>query len=285
MDGIEFNQLVRTFQSVEALPQLPDSAIRLVQVCEDEEATLHDAEQIVAGDPGLITMVIKAASTARFASTGSPATTVNTAVMRLGVRALKALAMTHAFRSLLNQRHESDYYDAHRLAKHCVFVAITTQFLFDREYGNHGHDLEEVFTFGLLHDLGTCLFANVAPGLFDECWRRAERSQSTFDQAFEAIYDEPLATLGWAAATAWGLPDIFIEYLHARTKKDEPSDLQTVDDLVSVAEDFSPSFGYGFENWREALPIVGLDKEEQTELKRAADEYCAHAFSGWQAVA
>lgn len=278
MEGIEFHQLVRTFQSIEALPQLPDSAIRLVQVCENEEATIHDAEVIVASDPGLTAMVIRAASTARYASSGGPPTTVQAAVMRLGLRALKALAMTYAFRTLMSHRYESDCYDPKALARHSVFTAIATQYLFDREYGNRGHDLEEVFTFGLLHDLGTCLFAAVAPGLFDECWRRAERTKSTFDDAFESIYDEPLATLGWAGASAWNLPEIFVEFLHARTHTAEPTDLQRVDDVVRLAEDLAPSFGYSFEPWFEANPIVGLEEAEQKALKEAADEYCAQAF-------
>lgn len=278
MEGIEFHQLVRTFQTIEALPQLPDSAIRLVQVCEDEDATIHDAEVIVASDPGLTAMVIRSASTARYASTGGAPTTVHAAVMRLGLRALKALAMTHAFRTLMSHRHESDCYDAKLLARHSVFAAVATQYLFDREYGDRGHDLEEVFTFGLLHDLGTCLFAAVAPDLFDQCWRRAERSRSTFDSAFEAIYDEPLATLGWAGASAWNLPDIFVEFLHARTHTGDPSDLQRVDDVVRMAEDFAPSFGYAFEPWLEPNAIIGLEEAEQKALKEAADEYCAHAF-------
>lgn len=279
MDGIEFNQLVKTFQNVEALPQLPDSAIRLVQACEDADATIHDAELVVASDPGLTTMVLRAASTARFASIGGRATTVNGAVMRLGLRALKALAMAHAFRTLLNQRHESDYYDAQRLAKHCVFTAISTQYLFDREYGSHGHDLEEVFTFGLLHDLGTCLFATIAPGLFDQCWLLAQERQTTFENAFFSTYEEPLAILGWAAASAWGLPDIFIEFLHTRAQRAEPSDLQAVDDIVAISEDFAPSFDYAFEPWLEGADIVGLEPGEQKALKEAVDEYCAHAFS------
>ncbi|MBC8063418.1 MAG: HDOD domain-containing protein, partial [Chlorobia bacterium] len=244
MDGIEFHQLVRTFQNVEALPQLPDSAIRLVQACDDDDATIHDAEVVVASDPGLTAMVIRTASTARFMSMGGPATTVSASVMRLGLRALKSLAMTHAFRTLLNQRHESDCYEAARFAKHSVFTGIATQYLFDREYGSRGHDLEEVFTFGLLHDLGTCLFANVAPGLFDECWQRAERNSTTFDAAFHSTYNEPLATLGWAAASAWNLPEIFVEFLHTRSQRDEPSDLQAVEDIVATAEVFAPTFGY-----------------------------------------
>ncbi len=279
MEGCEFQKLVQTFQTIEALPQLPDSAIRLVQTCEDEDATIHDAELVVGGDIGLTTMVIRAASTTRFASIGGPSTTVNGAVMRLGLRALKAIAITHAFKTLLSSRHESDCYDAPAFAKHSVFAAIATQYLFDREYGSRGHDLEEVFTFGLLHDLGSCLFATVAPSLFDDCWRKAERSRTTLEQAFEESYSEPLSTLGWAAATAWNLPDIFVEFLHARTKRDDPSDLQAVDDMVMTAEAFAPSFGYAFEPWLEANPIVGLEQAEMDGLKQAVDDYCAHAFS------
>lgn len=285
MEGIEFHQLVKTFQSVEALPQLPDSAIRLVQVCEEEEATLHEAEVVVASDPGLTAMVIRAASTVRYASTGGPATNVSAAVMRLGLRALKALAMSYAFRTLMSHRHESDCYDAKLLARHSVFTAIATQYLFDREYGGRGQDLEEVFTFGLLHDLGACLFATVAPDLFDQCWRRAERTRESFDNAFLSIYDEPLATLGWAGAAAWNLPDIFVEFLHARTHAGEPTDLQAVDDVVRIAEDFAPSFGYAFEPWAEASTIIGLEEAEQKALQQAADEYCAHAFGPMQRAA
>lgn len=285
MEGIEFHQLVKTFQTIEALPQLPDSAIRLVQVCEDNEATLHEAEVVVASDPGLTAMVIRTASTVRYASAGGPATNVGAAVMRLGLRALKSLAMAHAFRTLISQRHESDCYDAKRLARHSVFTAIATQYLFDREYGGRGQDLEEVFTFGLLHDLGACLFATVAPDLFDQCWRRAERTRESFDHAFLAIYDEPLATLGWAGAAAWNLPDIFVEFLHTRTHEGDPTDLQTVDDVVRIAEDFAPSFGYAFEPWAEPGAIVELDEGEQKALQEAADEYCVHAFGSTRRAA
>lgn len=278
MDGLEFKQLVKTFQSLEALPQLPESSIRLVQTCESEGATLQDAEKIVASDPGLATTVIRAASTARFFGMGGPTTSVSSAVMRLGLRALKALAMTYTFRALLDRRHGSEHYDPRPFSKHSVFVGIGAQYLYDRECGHLGHDLEEVFAFGLLHDLGACLLANVAPELFDELWIQAQNGKISLEERFYMKFKEPMVTIAWAAATAWDLPELFTEYLHAMTKRAEPSDLQQVCQLIETVSLLSETQSYGFEAWLPGENRTDLDEKELPALKRAVDDYCAQVF-------
>ncbi|MBN9500611.1 MAG: hypothetical protein BGO01_02820 [Armatimonadetes bacterium 55-13] len=278
MDGIEFQQLVKTFQNVETLPQLPETSIRLIQACEDDNATLQTAEHIVASDPGLAATIIRAASTARFLTAGGPATSVSSAVMRLGLRVLKALAMTYTFRSLMNRRHSSEHYDPKAFAQHSVFVAIATQFMYDRQFGHSGHDLEEVFAFGLLHDLGICLLANVAPEIYDEIWQRADNMKIGFDKSFEIKFQEPLTTLAWAAAAAWNLPDIFTEFLHSLTGKADPNDLEPVAEIVRQASDLSAQLGYGIEPWVETKCESDLNEAELKALKQAVDDYCAQAF-------
>lgn len=278
MDGLEFQQLVKTFQTLEALPQLPESSIRLVQTCEAEGATLQDAEKIVASDPGLATTVIRAASTARFFGMGGPTTSVSSAVMRLGLRALKALAMTYTFRALLDRRNGSDHYDPHPFSRHSVFVGIGTQYIYDRECGHLGHDLEEVFAFGLLHDLGACLLANVAPEIFDELWVQAQNAKMSFEERFLQKFKEPLVTVAWAASTAWDLPELFTEFLHSLTGRAEPSDLDQVCDLVSKVSQLSEGLGYGFEPWRQSANPLSLDEAETNALKKAVDDYCAQVF-------
>jgi len=269
MDGLEFDQLVKTFRTVEALPQLPESSFRLVQTCEDPDANLHDAEMVIASDPGLLTVVLRAASAARFASMGGPATTVNAAVMRLGMSSLKALAMTHAVRSLIDQRHECDWYDSRRFAAHSVFVAVAMQHLFEREFGGTKADLEEIFTFGLLHDLGICLLAHIAPDLYDHLWRKAESKNAPFEDVFFERFHEHISTLAWAAATAWRLPDIFVEFLHQESISHEPSDLAMVIETLEMAESLTISLGMGIEPWITTEASVELEAEEIESIKGA----------------
>jgi len=278
MDGIEFQNLVKTFQTIEALPQLPESSIRLVQTCESDGATLLDAEKIVASDPGLATTVIRAASTARFFGMGGPTTSVSSAVMRLGLRALKALAMTYTFRALLDRRNGSEHYDPHPFSRHSVFVGIATQYVYDQECGHLGHDLEEVFAFGLLHDLGACLLANVAPEIFDELWVQAKNAKIPFAQRFQTKFKEPLVTVAWAASTAWDLPELFTEFLHSLTGRAEASDLDQVCDIVTNVSLLSETLGYGFEPWMESKNTLSLEESEIAAIKKAVDDYCAQVF-------
>lgn len=278
MDGIEFEQLVKTFQNVETLPQLPESSIRLVQVCEDPDATLQDAERVITSDPGLAATVIRAASAARFFGIGGPATSVAAATMRLGIRALKALAMTYTFRILLDQRNKSEYYDAHEFARHSVFVAIATQYIYGRDHSHCHQDPEEVFAFGLFHDLGSCLLAYVAPEIYDRLWLKASADKSSFEEAFFMTFHEPLATVGWAAAAAWNLPEIFVEFLHAMTRRGEPTDLEAVCETIHLASDLSACHEYGMEPWVEGVNTTDLAPVELEELVKAVDDYCAQAF-------
>jgi HD-like signal output (HDOD) protein len=272
MDGMEFQQLVKTFQSVETLPQIPESAFRLVQVCDDPDSSLHDAEHVIASDPGLTAMILRAASTARYVGLGRPVTTVATAIMRIGLKSLKSLAMTHAFRTLLDQGKRSDWYDPRRLAGHSVFVAVTMQHLFDEAYGHSHYDLEEVFAFGLLHDLGICLLAEVAPEQFDSIWVEAEKRGDSFEDAFQARFHEPVATLSWAAAAAWQLPDIFVEFLHAITNRDEPSDLGLAVESLAKSEELATSIRFCFEPWMEGSGQVATDSAVIDALVGAFNE-------------
>ena len=60
MELREFNDLIETFRNTHTLPQLPEAAMKLVELSDRPDATCEDLERIVSSDPALAASILRA---------------------------------------------------------------------------------------------------------------------------------------------------------------------------------------------------------------------------------
>jgi HD-like signal output (HDOD) protein len=284
MDQQQFSQLIDLFKRAEALPPLPETALRLIEVIDGGEPSLHELEQIVSVDPALAANIIRAASNAAYATQGWHVTTVTGAIMRLGVRNVRTLALTFTLHSVFGRATRSQYFDPGQFARHSVFVAAMGEFLYVRaaSEGQAGGTWspQEMFCAGLLHDLPKCLLAHVASDIYDSVWERARDAKQSFEEAFEGEFGEPLPLLGCAAVVAWRLPETFARAMAFIAEAPEDDQFSLEHDCLVTADGLAPAVGYGHEEWEvepssvDLRPSLLFVQQEMDGALKLVSEHC-----------
>ena len=82
----------------------PDSCVRLLVELKDDFVSTQTLERIVRGDVALSGRVISMANSAAFQSSTGPTTTISGAIARIGLAALRTVALAYAFASLRDMK-------------------------------------------------------------------------------------------------------------------------------------------------------------------------------------
>jgi HD-like signal output (HDOD) protein len=90
-------EILKRLESGYALPSLSVIAIRLVELASDESCSVDELAGLIEKDPSLTVRLLKLANSAFFAGS-NPAVTVKQAVLRIGFRQLRIMALTLSLR-------------------------------------------------------------------------------------------------------------------------------------------------------------------------------------------
>jgi len=82
----------------------PDACVRLLVELKDDFVSTQTLERIVRTDPALTQRVISMANSAAFQSSTGPTTTLNGAIARIGLAALRTVVLAYAFASLRDMK-------------------------------------------------------------------------------------------------------------------------------------------------------------------------------------
>ena len=216
----DFERLDLLFRRSGTLPALPSTAVQLVKSIDSGEASAADLERIIAADPALSAEFLRMASVA--SAGGAPRySSIRGAIMLLGQRTVRSLAMSLLLRHMTSTSQKTNYFDPARFSRHSLAVAILARFLFARKQlsgkTESNWSIDEIFAVGLLSSLGIGLLSRVAPEVYERVFFHAKRSGVTLEHAFQSIFGRPTTVLTAAAVEAWELPPMFseaLEHLH-----------------------------------------------------------------------
>lgn len=196
----ELDALLDSFQD---LPTIPEVLARIWQLVDDPRSSARDLEQVVSLEPPLAAKVLRLANSPYYGGNGR-VKDVQMAITTLGFDTLRNLAVCLSVASGLVQREsKQSVMNQRALWKHSVTCAVIARRLArDADL----EEPEEVFTAGLLHDIGMFVIALGRPNAYAEivrvglgrnmCQSRAEREVLGFDHA----------EVGCAFAQKWHFP-------------------------------------------------------------------------------
>lgn len=150
----EFQVLMEFYADLRAnklpLPSLPDAALRVRRVADQEGSSLDEVGRGINADPAMSVKLIKACNSPLYRGF-SEITTIRDAVVRLGLRTTRQLVMVFAMRELFRSKRPELQEAMTRLWDHSREVAAISWVL-ARELP--GVDPEAALLAGLLHDIG-----------------------------------------------------------------------------------------------------------------------------------
>lgn len=145
------------------LSVLPAVALQALEVAQDPSCTLHDFTAMVERDVRLAADLLSTANSVMF-SNGKPVSTLQQAVVRLGVRRCRNLLLTASMSALSQKLPLQQEWVRECLTRHGFLTAILA--LHINRISELGFQGEE-FAAGLVHDLGRSLLSVVFPSDFD----------------------------------------------------------------------------------------------------------------------
>ncbi len=186
------------------LSSLPQVLAEVIRVSDDEESTAKQLADVVLKDPTLTARILRIVNSP-FYGPAREISTVNQAVVTLGIRAVKALALSTG---LYNMYEGQDVViDRMRFWRHSLETAIAC-----REIAKQCayKPEEEAFVAGLMHDLGILTMEANFPDQFKRLWKLVESGEDLV-KLEEAAWGTNHARIGKFLLDQWKLPNFIGE--------------------------------------------------------------------------
>lgn len=147
----------RVLKSMGELPQLPVAVQKLLAVMRDENSSADDVTRVLSSDQALAGKILKLVNSSFYGMSGE-VSTITRAVVVLGFSGVRNVAMGFGMVSALKKLggvSVATFWD-HALAAGAGAQAMAPKL-------GKGHDPEEAFIAGLMHDIGHVVLASAAP--------------------------------------------------------------------------------------------------------------------------
>ncbi|UCD31516.1 MAG: HDOD domain-containing protein [Desulfobacterales bacterium] len=146
----------KTFSLVESyvnkIPAFPVTVSKVINICDDENASPADLNKVISLDPVLTGKILKLINSAYF-GLSPKIVSLARAIIVLGMNTVKNLVLSTAIMSSLGNRTNFKALNMNAFWRHSIGVGILSK-LIAKERQISQSKLEEYFIAGLLHDIG-----------------------------------------------------------------------------------------------------------------------------------
>jgi HD-like signal output (HDOD) protein len=205
MAGTESSAVdLRQILSVEQLPGMPQTALRLVKLSRDNSAGPAEFAVPIEADPGLTVQVLRLVNSSYF-GLRSRVSSVKQAITLVGVRTIKNFVLWHAVFSVIpNPR--CGLFDLKALWQDSLRRALFARSL-SKLLG--APDAEEAFAAGLLQDMAVPLLARKVPETYSRFFyaRCTSKHRVRLSQLEEHAFGWNHAAAAGIVARQWHLPE------------------------------------------------------------------------------
>ncbi len=188
---------------LDELPTLPTIVYELSRVINDPMSSTGDIQKIMSNDQSLTTKVLKLANSAYYAIPGG-VTSLQRAIGYIGYDTIHQLVLSASIITALDAK-SSNAFDLTQFWKHAIGVAMTAETTARFVSYKTPSDL---FTCGLVHDMGKVASYIIAPDVFGETIAFAKANGLSLHEAEEQMAAPKHTVIGRELASKWRLPAI-----------------------------------------------------------------------------
>jgi HD-like signal output (HDOD) protein len=190
------------------LSSLPQVLAEVVRVTDNEESTAGDIAAVILKDPPLSARILRVVNSPFYGPVRG-ISTINQAVVTLGIRAVKALALSTSLYKLFET--DDPIVDRIRFWRHSLEVAICCR---EIAQACSYKPAEEAFVAGLMHDIGILILESNFSDQFRRIWKLIESGESLVKQE-EATWGTNHARVAKFLLDQWKLPPFLGEAIAA----------------------------------------------------------------------
>jgi HD-like signal output (HDOD) protein len=214
--------ILEQIQRDDGIPTPPNIVTRLIQITNDPNFKTEELVKLLSTDPGIASAVLRLANSALFAAAKKTAS-VSEAVVRLGVRQMRALVLAHSmiqvFRSASSSVIDLSYFWRRSLAAGVLAARFADELV------RLPRDL--AFTSALLGDVGVIILAKALPETYGRIAQLyAPMSGDDLVAQEKELLSGSHAEVSALALERWGLPEaaiVAVRHHHSDQLPDLPA--------------------------------------------------------------
>jgi HD-like signal output (HDOD) protein len=162
----------------------PFTVNRILKIADDLKSGAPELAKVIKTDSAMATTILKVGNSVLFASRDRKISEIREAVVRIGFRETKNIALSMSVMKLLDKEEKSLGYSRIEFWYHSLAVAVISE-RFAKQAGIQG--VEEVFVAGLLHDFGILLLDEFFPELFEPIMKATTEKGGAFPDAVREV--------------------------------------------------------------------------------------------------
>ncbi len=258
---------------------LPQVIFKVMEMTTTTSASAQHLERSIVVDPGFSAKILAQANSA-FYALPRKVTSIRDAVMFLGFKAVRQLAMTVGVFDLFVGKTDKESLRRRAWWRHSLDSAVCSRAI-AQMVGDC--DADEAYTCGLLHYIGKTLMDRAAPNEYAKVMRLIEAGASD-QQAERAVYRCDHVEVTLAAGRKWGFPESLIgglAYVNPAEPEEPSARLRALTAIgdkiakVTVAGQGSEATGEGdlFPAW--VMNVCGLGSERIPDVMTKGQEAIA----------
>ncbi len=220
----------RELLTVDKLPTISTMFGKILTLIEDEKTSIRDVEKIIRLDQVISTRVLKLINSPFYGF--RDVTSITHAISLLGFDNLKNLVLSASLSNVFNVEQPVTELSVSDFWLHSIGVAYVSKLL---SLHTGLGDSDELFTLGLLHDIGKVMYLNVTPiffqALIDEAGER-EMSLNGLENEVGLSHTH----LGWFLTSKWNFPAKICTVIKNHHNPSAAEDYVTETAIVNLAD-------------------------------------------------
>ena len=266
-------RIKRINQFIERMPSLSTTVSKVLEVCNNPNASANDLNRVISYDPVLTGQMLKLINSAYY---GLPnrITSLTRAIIMLGINTVKNMVLATSILAGCKGLSSSRHMSVNDFWAHCLCVGVLSKLIAARS-GTSTIEQEEYFVAGLLHDLGKLPMMACFPDLY------ARTVQIAKDKNIQLFESESIhigfnhCQVGVLIAAKWKLGEALQDAINKHHSQKGPSGPVIMVSCIGLANHLANQFKVGtagdqFVNpWslKTQLDLMGLSIETLTGLK------------------
>jgi HD-like signal output (HDOD) protein len=233
------------------LPPFPQTALRALELVNDENASMRHLSDLISADPALSCEVLIIANSALLAQRHRVTSIVQASVL-LGTNTLKGVCLTVAVRAYLNGALK--YPSLRGVWRHSLASALIAEQL----AGAGALDKGTAYTGGVIHEIGRFGLAVLRPKEYSALLEKHRGPAASILEGERDLFGFDSCEAGEYLITEWNLPAQFLSMLHAPDCHRHAGDSWQMNDVVRTSCCLADAAGFTLFPGCEAVPYTEL---------------------------
>ena len=189
---------------VVTLPSMPATLAPIMELLDDPECNLGEVAGVISSDPSIALKTLRLVNSAYY-GLGQEVTTIEHAVVLLGVKVIRNLALTATVFDTMKG-------SPNRFLKHCVGCGVAMRALAEASpLAKHVASADEAFVYGLLHDIGKVILGEYLAEEYAKIAELCREGGLAWYQAEQERIGVDHAILGARLAEKWKLSKSIVD--------------------------------------------------------------------------